>query len=338
MTTSIRHRALAPACCALLGLVLAGRAGAQVADSASAIAPAVAAAPALVPAPPRIGGYLQAREFASDRAGLSAVLNRVRMSADGTLPQRFSYRALVEYEASAGVRAPATVSLREAIVRWSPAPFTLTAGEFKTPFTREYLIAVPALELADLATVIDSLAPKYDVGVMGEVAAGAWGTLAIGAFNGEGANSISNRDTTAMVVARATARPIPQLGLGASGARNGPDTLRWGADANVSQWGVTVRSEYVTRMIRNRPRGKDEFGWYVFESVRVVPRVQVLARQEDFQRPAVGTSRRVRGLAYGVNFDVVPARVRLLGEVSRRIAGVRQAATDTFLAQVQAQF
>ena len=103
---------------------------------------------------------------------------------------------LAELQASAGARSPATVSLREATVKWSPAPFSLTAGEFKTPFTREYLIPVPALELADLATVVDSLAPRYDVGVMGEYALGATAAVSAGVFNGEGANAIANRDCT----------------------------------------------------------------------------------------------------------------------------------------------
>jgi len=82
---------------------------------------------------------------------------------------------------------------------------------------------IPALELADLATAIDSLAPKYDVGVMGEMSLGASAVLALGVLNGEGANAIANRDSTVMIVSRATVRPLPQLGLGASLARDGAD-------------------------------------------------------------------------------------------------------------------
>ena len=296
----------------------------------------IAAAPALPT--PRLGGYFQAREIAQEQVGLTALLNRARFSIDGALPSRFSYRALVELEASAGVRNPAIVSLREATVRWSPAPFALTAGEFKTPFTREYLIAIPALELADLATAIDSLAPKYDVGVMGEMSLGASAALALGVFNGEGANAIANRDSTVMIVSRATVRPLPQLGLGASLARDGADSLRWGVDVSAQHMGGVVRAEYLTRHRRGQARGQDDFGWYVFEALRVVPRVQLVARQEDFQRPAYGTSRRAHGLAYGANFDIAPNRVRLLVEFSRRASGAKQARSDAFIAQVQGQF
>src|SRR5258706_9173464 len=41
------------------------------------------------PAPPRLGGYFQARETAQERAGLSAVPNRARFSIDRTLPAQF---------------------------------------------------------------------------------------------------------------------------------------------------------------------------------------------------------------------------------------------------------
>ena len=230
------------------------------------------------------------------------------------------------------------MSLREAVVKWSPAPFALTAGKFKTPFTREYLIPVPALELADLAIVVDSLAPKYDVGVMAEYALGAIATVHAGVFNGDGANSIANCDSVVMFVGRILARPIPQLALGFSGTRDGADSLRWGIDATAQQFGAVVRAEYVTRHVRGRATDKDDFGWYVFEALRVVPRVQLVARQEDFQRPTRGISRRLRGIAYGTNVEIAPNRVRLLLEFSRRSSGAQQTRSDSFIAQLQAQF
>jgi phosphate-selective porin O/P len=329
---------LAPACARAGGLP-DSVAAATAAPSPSPISSAstVTPAPMLVPAP-RLGGYLQARETAQEQLGVGAVLNRARFSIDGALPQRFAYRFLVETEASAGARNPATVSLREAMIKWSPAPFALTAGEFKTPFTREYLIPVPALELADLATVIDSLAPKYDVGVMAEYAHGALASVSLGVFNGEGANTTTNRDSVVTFVGRVTSRPIPQLALGGSATRDGADSLRWGVDASVQQSGAVVRAEYITRHVRGRAREKDDFGWYVFESLRATPRLQFVARQEDFQRPLRGISRRLRGLAYGANLEFVPNRVRLLLELSRRISGARQTRADAFIGQLQIQF
>ena len=82
-----------------------------------------------------------------------------------------------------------SVSLREAIIRWTDGPLAISAGQYKTPFSREYLILVPVLETADLATVVDSLAPKYDVGLMGECVPGPRVSISAGVFNGEGQNA-----------------------------------------------------------------------------------------------------------------------------------------------------
>jgi len=328
-----------PAPTALLAITLAGLSPAWVSAAPDSVATSSIAAqspPTL--SPPRLGGYVQVRNVAQEQVGLTTFLNRARLSLDGSLPSRFSYRFLTELQAATGARTPAAVALREAIIRWSPAPFAFTGGEFKTPFTREYLIPVPALELADLATVVDSLAPKYDLGVMGEYAIGPLAAIALGAFNGEGANATANRDSTVLLVGRVTARPIPQLSLGASGTRDGADSLRWGVDASAQHLGAVVRAEYVTRHRRGRATSQDDFGWYVFEAFRALPRVQLVARQEDFQRPARGTASRMRGAAYGMNLEVAPNRLRVLAELSRRISGKLQTHTDSFILQVQAQF
>ena len=335
LTPPARRAVLALAAVSVLMSAAASRASAATAaDSAKTATGLIVTG---VPAP-KLGGYIQVRELAQEHVGLTAYLNRARFSVDGALQSGFTYRFLTELEASAGAKSPATVSLREATVKWSEAPFAITAGEFKTPFTREYLIPVPALEMADLATVVDSLAPKYDVGVMGDYALGSSATVSLGVFNGEGANAIANRDSIVMLVGRVTARPLPQLGLGVSATRDGADSLRWGLDASVQQYGGVVRAEYVTRHLRGRATANDDFGWYLFEAYRPLPRLQLVGRQEDFQRPARGTASRLRGAAYGANLEIAPNRVRLLLEFSRRISGKAQTRGDSFIAQMQAQF
>ena len=319
---------------ALSTLAVATVARAQAPDSLAA--PLMASASTAL-SPPRVGGYIQARTASVTDIGFNAFLNRARVSVDGALPSKFSYRLLAEFQASAGVRSPATVSLREAIARWSPSPWAITAGEFKTPFTREYLIPVPQLEMADLAVAVDSIAPKYDVGVMGEVAAGPYANLYVGVFNGEGANAIANRDSVAIVIARVTTRPLPQLALGGSYSHDSADSLRWGVDGVVTQSGAMVRAEYLTRHVRGRDTTRDDWGWYVLEGLRVMPRVQLYARQEDFQRPSYGLSRRVRSWQGAVNYDVAPGKVRVLLQFTRRIAGAKNSRVDTALAQVQVQ-
>lgn len=217
---------------------------AVVLGSGLALAPMCAHAQAVAssPAAPRLSGYVQVRETLVSPTGLTATLNRARLSADGTLPDPISYRMLVEFQAGATARTAGGVSLREAIIRWAPAPVALQIGQFKSPFSREYLIAVPALETADFSAVVDSLAPKYEIGAMAEYVLPWFGAYA-GIFNGEGQNAGLNRDSTLLAVARVSVRPIAQATVAGHVARYGADSSRYGADLALEQAGWLLRGE-----------------------------------------------------------------------------------------------
>jgi hypothetical protein len=315
---------------------VAGAAVASPAAADSAAARIVAVAPSV--APPKRGGYVQVRETGRAGVGLTATIHRARLSADGALPSGFSYRVLVEFEAAAGAASPSTPSLRETVIRWKRAAWVMSAGQMKTPFTREYLISVPLVETADLAVAIDSLAPKYDIGVQAEYAWGTRGTATLGVFNGEGLNASANRDSIMLVVGRLTATPAPQVALGASVARDAVDSLRWGVDASLEQSGALVRAEYLARRRHGRARDRDDRGWSVLGTYRVVPRAKVLARLEDFARPWAGIARHVRATTVGVDVDLAPGRVRLLVQGVRARCGAGQRLTGTGIAQLQVRF
>jgi len=289
-------------------------------------------------APPRLGGYVQARETLAHGSGLTAVLNRARFSIDGALPSKFSYRFLVELEAPATRTTPSTPSLREANVRWAPSAFAITAGQFKTPFSREYLLPIPTLETVDFAAVVDSMAPKYDLGVMGEYAPRPWVSVSAGAFNGEGQNASANRDSTVLGVGRVVLRPIAELAVGGSLALDSADSLRWGGEANLEYRGATVRGEYMKRHVDGRASDREDRGWYVLALYRVLPIVQLQFRQEDFQRPNYGIARRVQGTTVGVNLDLVPQRIRLLINGTNKASGAAQRHAHALIAQIQARF
>lgn len=172
---------------------------------------------------------------------------------------------------------------------------------------------------------------------MAEYAPAPWMTASLGIFNGEGANSIGNRDSTALPVARLVVRPIAQLSLGANLARDSGDSLRWGAEAVIEERGLYVRGEYITRHVRGRLQEDDDAGWYVLSVVRVVPQVQVLARLEDFQRPSYGVSRRVHAVTVGSIVEIVPNRVRLLVDGVRRRFGTADP-IDSLIGQIQVRF
>jgi hypothetical protein len=286
--------------------------------------------------PPRLGGYIQFRETNVSPTGLTATLNRARLSADGTLQMHFSFRVLVEYQAASGPRTPATVSLREAYARWSYYPVTLTFGQNKTPFSREYLIPVTALETADLATVVDTLASKYDIGVSGETALSSFGSFAIGVYNGEGQNASLNRDSTVLIVSRLVAHPISQISVAGNIAYYSADSSRYGADAQIDQSGLLLRGEFIGQ--RRTGRDRDDFGWYTLACYRAVPWLQLVGKLEDFQRPSIGQARRISAVTGGVNFDLPGGRTRIIvNEVARR-TGYPRVKRNSFIAQLQVRF
>lgn len=292
------------------------------------------AAPPEIP-PPRIGGYIQVREAWVEPTGLTATIHRARLSADGALPRDFSYRALVELESGATGRTAGSVSLREAYVRWSRSDIALQAGQFKTPFSAEYLVPVPALEVADLSAVVDSLAPKYDIGAMGEWSGAGLGFW-LGVFNGEGQNAGLNRDSTVLLVARVQLRPLAGTMLAGSLARSGPDSLRYGGDVAWERGRGLLRAEWLGQWSRFRDR--DDFGWSLLGGYRATPWLQLVARQDDFERPSIGESRRVTATYAGCNVEVPESPVRLIVNYLSRSTGSPRARRNGVIGQAQVRF
>jgi hypothetical protein len=272
--------------------------------------------------PPRLGGYLQVRETYQDPLGLTATLNRARLSADGTLPSSFTYRFLIEYEAGGSARAAAAVSLRDAYIRWTRGWIALQGGQFKTPFSRSYLTSITAWETVDRPAVVDTLATKRDIGVMVEAFHGVDASFSLGVFNGEGQNMPVNRDSSVLYVARAVVRPVNQLEFGASGASYEGDSTRAGLEANIEQSGMVLRGEWIAQY-RSGQSGRDD-GWYVLAAARVLPWAQLVGMGEDLERVHLGVAGRNRALTLGANLDLGANRTRLSVNWVQRESGPKQ--------------
>ena len=285
----------------------------------------------------KVGGYIQAR-VAGQEVGptLTGTLNRARAYVEGNLTAGFTYRLMAEYEAGGTATTAASVSLRDAYIRWTRGDLVVWAGQFKTPFSPEFITSITQVETADRATVVDSLAPKRDIGAMVAYAFRPYLTLQAGFFNGEGQNRIVNTDSTNLVVARVTVRPIPFVTLGSNVGAYGSDSTRWGVDAQVDYRGATLRGEYIWQ--DHHVERPNDSGWYGLAAYRVLPWVQLVFRQEQFERDAISLDRRVVATTGGVNVEFAAARVRLLANyVSRRIGdpGVRN---STVITQLQVRF
>jgi hypothetical protein len=231
----------------------------------------------------RWSGYIQARETYQDEVGLTGSINRARLSAAGSVPGSVSWRVQGEFRTGSPGRS-ASVSLQDAYVRWTRRSLGVQVGQYKTPFTREFITSLAEVETADRAFVVDTLAPKRDIGVMADYAVGGLATFTAGIFNGDGQNVTANADSSLLGVARATYRVIPYLALGANVAAYFGDSTRYGVDLNFeSPWGV-FRAEYIGQHFD--VGGDDDEGWYVLAAAPVTPWLQPMAKFEQFERGA----------------------------------------------------
>src|SRR2546428_8172009 len=82
---------------------------------------------------------------------------------------------------------------------------------------------------------------------MAAYALGSHGAVFLGVYNGEGANSVTNRDSTVLVVGRVTSHPIAALDIGVNAARYGSDSPRHGVDAAWGQRAGTLKAEDIRR-------------------------------------------------------------------------------------------
>ncbi len=275
---------------------------------------------------PRIVGYVQARETYQTGVGLTGTINRARVGVEGTIADGFSYRVTVELASGGSATTQFAASLRDAYVRWNRASFGVWAGQFKTPFSRQFITSLTDVETADRAAVVDAIAPKRDIGVMGDYNWHERAIASLGVFNGEGQNIGANRDSSVLVVGRITARPVRVLTLGADVARY-RDSTRYGLEAGLALARFELKGEYIGQ--HRLGVSGDDTGWYLLATCRVRPWLQLVAQQEDFQRPSVAAFVRNTATIGGINTEFAGGHLRLLADYVSRKIGTRSGALIT---------
>lgn len=305
------------------------------ADAQATAAQPPAAAPSLAPSV-RFTGYIQARETYRDGVGVTGSINRARLTAYGTVATAVTWRIQGEFRTGSVGNGKASASLQDAYVRYRTGDFGVQAGQFKTPFTREFITSLADVETADRSTVVDSIAPKRDIGLMADYAVGPTATVMLGVFNGEGQNVTANTDSTLLWVGRASVRPVAYLTLGVNAASYESDSTRYGVDASLEYQGATLKGEYIGQ---HRDGGTlDDKGWYAQGTYKVVPWVQLVLKQEDFRRSEISEALRNRATTGGANVEFGGGKVGLLANyVSRKIGtpGVRR---GLLITQAQVKF
>ncbi len=301
--------------------------------------PASTPAPAAAPASSgvKLSGYLQARETWQQDAGLTGTINRARLTAAGGIATDFTWRIQGEFRTGNVGTGKASVGLTDAYIRWKHRDLGVQAGQFKTPFSREYWTSLADLETADRSAVVDSLSPKRDIGLMADYEIQRHATIYLGLFNGEGTNVTVNRDSTALGVVRVVVRPIPEIAFGGNAARYFGDSTRFGADVNYEGPKLTLRGEYLAQA-RDSLGGTHDHGWAALAAYRVERRVQLVGRYEAFDRPAISAQQQSRIWTGAANLFLAGPAVRLTLEyVSRKIGdpGTRK---GLLLTQLQVRY
>jgi phosphate-selective porin len=301
---------------------------------AYAQAPSTSTPPAV-----KLSGYLQGRETYQDNVGIVGTINRARLAAAGTALGEVAWRIQGEFRTGSVGTGRASVSLQDAYVRWARNSLGLQLGQFKTPFTREFITSLAEVETADRATVVDSLAPKRDIGLMADYALGGRATISAGVFNGEGQNITANTDSSALGVVRISYRPIPYLVLGVNAARYFADSTRYGIDANVESPWVILRGEYIGQH-RDVAGSDDDRGWYTLAAAPLRPWLQPVVKYEWFNRPGIAPTGTLKNRAWTAGVNLFPwgrATRFTLEYVSRKLGdpGTRKSLA---LAQAQVVF
>ena len=99
---------------------------------------------------------------------------------------------------------------------------------------------------------------------------------------------------------------------------------------------MILRYEYIAQHRSGMDR--DDFGWYGLGAWRAVEWLQLVGKQEDFQRPFIGDSRRMRGTTLGANVDFPGGRTRIIVDWLVRKSGAALQRRDQVISQLQVKF
>src|SRR4051794_4418970 len=79
------------------------------------------------PLPVRFSGYLQARETWQENAGLTASINRARLTASGSIVDGLTWRIQGEFRTGNVGTGRASVSLQDAVIRYAKPTWAVQA-------------------------------------------------------------------------------------------------------------------------------------------------------------------------------------------------------------------
>jgi hypothetical protein len=301
---------------------------------------------------PKLSGYISVRETIRDDT-MTFIINRARIGVQA-LPASFAALKLqVDFSAlgrTSGDTVPA-VLITDAYVQLMPTDTgsrvvqllrpALLIGQFKTPFSIEYLTSTTGVITANRSLGADRLSPRRDRGFYGYIRFPKYATLSGAVVDGEGSNRVTNPDGKQMAIGRFTVLPIPTLSVSAKWAGQGSDH-RWGYDARWSSARAVLEGEVIEREgPTNSTTEMDATARYALVAVRALPWLQPIVKwerlAETLTTATTSSSSRITLTTIGVNLLSPDDRFRAqLNWVDRAERPVDR--KGEFIAQFQAAF
>jgi hypothetical protein len=272
---------------------------------------------------PKLEGYVGARmSRTGDSTGFS--IQRARLTFHARPVPFAAVRVQTDLSAVGKVNAdsiPATV-LIDAYAQLTPPDTTgvirlfkpsLIFGQFRTPFSLEFLSAFTYLQTANRSRVVDRLSTRRDIGILGNVQLGKYGIFAASVVNGGGPNRPSNADKKEMTVFRLTLLPLQNLAIAGKRLNHGLDH-RWGYDARWLAGEIVIEGEVINQQIGGTGTPVDGGGGYVLASYRLRPWIQPVIKWEQLHTAqGAGLARAetmLTWVTYGINLLSVDDRER----------------------------
>jgi Phosphate-selective porin O and P len=273
---------------------------------------------------PRFSGYVSVRETWR-RDTSTFLINRARITIQ-TRPLAYAaVRIQTDLSAVGQARGDTIppVTLTDAYVQISPQDTAswlhhlrpaLIVGQFRTPFSLEFLTSFSLLPLSNRSQASDRIAKRRDIGVLGQIRVGRVATVTAALVNGEGSNRARNTDGRQTAIGRITVFPARVAQVSAKGLTQSGDR-GWGFDARVLAGPLTVEGESLWRHahsdVTTTACGS---GGYALAAYRLTTWLQPAVKWERLHEractPAAPSVSRLTWMTYGVVVAAPDQRVR----------------------------
>ena len=208
----------------------------------------------------KVSGYIHARYTMDKDRTNDFQVKRARGKLSGNANENIKYSLLFDLidDKSGSNLADAYIDvnyLKQAKVRM---------GQFKTPFSMEYLTSSTKWDTIELAQVVSKLASKRDIGVQISGDVSPMLEYAVGVFNGTGSNA-AEENKRKDIIARGVVKPVKGLLVGVShyegwsGEEDENKTKRrTGAQLGFVNEPLSVKGEFIF----GKNGETSAYGWY----------------------------------------------------------------------------